>query len=159
MLAFSALSAGALALGMGVANWTPGMQGGHLTPTARSLLGAVAVCMLEGIRPVMTAVDVREHLNRLDILVSGLPMATRGDISDLLGILSMAPGRWGLARLAEPWTAASKTSIASALQAMRVSPVFVQQQAYQALRELTIAAHFSAEPSWSHLGYPGPKPL
>jgi hypothetical protein len=155
----AALSAAALAMGLGVANWAPGVQANRLTPTARRLLVAVAATVLSGMRPPMAEPDMDEHLARFERLVSALPNATRNEISDLLGILSLAPGRWALAGLAVPWTQASPSEVASALQSMRTSDVVVQRQAYQALRELTIAAHFSAETSWAHLGYPGPKPL
>lgn len=133
------------------------MQANRLTPTARRLMAAVATSVLSGMQPLLTEPNMAEHLARLDRLVSALPHATRDEISDLLGILSLAPGRWALAGLSLPWTQATQSAVALALQSMRTSDVVVQRQAYQALRELTIAAHFSAETSWAHLGYPGPK--
>lgn len=122
-------------------------------------MSAVASVVLSGMRPPTSESTLAEHLNRLDQIVAGLPNATRSEISDLLGILSITPGRWALAGLADAWPLASERELSSALQDMRTSRIPVQRQAYQALRDLTMAAHFSAEGSWRHLGYPGPKPL
>lgn len=158
VLALSTVPALALALGWGVAQWEPGLRGQTLSASARAIFMAVAAAVLAGARPPGAA-SWADHIERLETLLAGLPPATRKEVSDLLGILSTAAGRRLLAGLSAPWHQASVEEVSKALQSMRSAALQPQQQAYQALRELTLAAHFSANESWVAMGYPGPKPL
>lgn len=161
-LSAAVAAAGGIAVGAGIRSWHPGWTGSGFSEPAGQLLHAVAKAVLDGLWPVDPQAQSQAqgaHLERLAAVVAALPPATQGELSQLLALLCLAPGRWGLAGLATPWSHADKAEVAAALQRMRVSAVTARVQAYQALRELTMAAHFSAPQSWTSLGYPGPQPL
>ena len=61
--------------------------------------------------------------------------------------------------MAPEWADATVPAIRQALEAMRLSPLSLRQQAYQALHDITGSAYFSEPATWSVLGYPGPAPL
>ena len=94
------------------------------------------------------------HLGRLETVLAGLPPATRGEVSDLLALLSTTPGRFALSGLAV-WQD-DPSALQAALQRMRLSASLMRQQAYHALRDLTNAAWFADAGTWALLGYPGP---
>lgn len=148
--------------GTGAALWTPGWRDGHLSAEARSLWQAVAQAVLEGVLPADPAVRrvaLQAHLGRLDTTIAGLPPATRRELSDLLALLCMAPGRLALTGLRPAWDRASTAEVAAMLQSLRTSERALQRQIYQALRDLSNAAWFADAGAWSALGYPGPTPL
>ena len=162
MLASAAAAAVAATTAAGILAWTPGWTGQRFSDPAAELLRRLAEVILAGLLPVEPNARQQataQHLQRLSGVVASLPGATQSELSDLLALLSMPPGRWAMAGLAGSWTDASHEDIAKALQTMRHSAMAPRQQVYQALRELTIAAHFSDSASWGTLGYPGPQPL
>jgi hypothetical protein len=145
--------------GGGLALLQPGVRDGHLTPAARSLFAAVARGVLDGALPTdAKARDaaIAAHLDRLDATVAGFPSAVRGELSDLVALLSAAPGRLAVAGLGSAWPKASVIELQAALQQMRNSSIALRQQAYHALRDLTYAAYYADSATWSQLGYPGP---
>jgi len=79
------------------------------------------------------------------------------ELSQLLAMLAVLPGRTLFAGLDTPWAQASAIQVQSALQGMRTSSLALRQQAYQALRDLTNAAYYADPSAWSMLGYPGPR--
>lgn len=148
--------------GGGVALWQPGLRAGHLSEDSRTLMRAVARAVLDGALPadaVLREQVLDAHLQRLDAAVAAFPSATRAELSQLLALLSSAPGRVVLARLNTPWPQASVAELQHSLQAMRLSSLSLKQQAYHALRDLTNAAYFSDPSAWAHMGYPGPLDL
>lgn len=149
-------------LGGGMALLRPGLADGRLTAPARTLMRAVAEAVLDGSLPAdanSRAAALDAHLQRLEGLVSGLPPATRDELSQLLSLLSTAPGRLAMTGLAHDWPEAGAASVQQALQAMRLSGIAVRRQVYQALRDLTNAAYYADASTWALLGYPGPRPL
>ena len=74
----------------------------------------------------------------------------------MLAVLSSAPGRIVLAGLADDWSSARVPQVQEALEGMRMSRMTLPQQAYHALRDLTVAAYFGMPSTWEMLGYPGP---
>lgn len=145
--------------GWGAAAWRPGWVEGRLSDEAKVLWSAVARAVLEGVLPTDPGVQrlaLEHHLGRLETAIAGLAPSTRGELSELLALLGMAPGRLALTGLSVPWANASVPEIQAALQAMRVSDSDTRQQVYHALRDLTNAAWFADAGSWLALGYPGP---
>jgi hypothetical protein len=145
--------------GGGVALWQPGLRAGHLSKDARVLMRAVARAVLDGALPADTALREQAldaHLERLDAAIAAFPAATRAELSQLLALLSSAPGRVVFAGLNTPWPQAGVAEVQRALQSLRRSSLSLKQQAYHALRDLTNAAYFSDPSAWVHMGYPGP---
>ena len=85
--------------------------------------------------------------------------ATRAELSDLLALLSTAPGRLALTGLSSRWAEASAVDVSQALQDMRLSSSQTRRQVYQAFRDLSNAAWFADAGTWEALGYPGPNPV
>ncbi|MGE0373693.1 MAG: hypothetical protein AB7Q01_17680, partial [Gammaproteobacteria bacterium] len=144
--------------GGGVALWQPGLRAGHLSEDARVLMRAVARAVLDGVLPADAALREQAldaHLQRLDAAIAAFPAATRAELSQLLALLSSAPGRVVFAGLNTPWPQAGIAEVQGSLQALRLSSLSLKQQAYHALRDLTNAAYFSDPSAWVHMGYPG----
>jgi hypothetical protein len=149
-------------LGGGYALWQPGWRDGQLSGEAREVFRAVGLAVLEGFWPAPGPERdraVEAWLDRLDATVAGLSPAVRGELSQLLGLLSLGPGRQMLAGLRPAWSAAPVAQVQEALQAMRVSPKPLRQQAYHALRDLSMAAYFGGADGWARIGYPGPSDI
>ena len=149
-------------LGGGAALLRPGLVDGKMTEPAQTLMRAVAEAVLEGSLPAdasarATALDA--HLERLQGLVLGFPPATRDELSQLLALLTTAPGRLAIGALSQDWPQAGVRSVQAALQAMRTSRLAIRLQVYQALRDLTNAAYYADAGTWTLLGYPGPRAL
>ena len=160
------LGLGATALivvaGGSVALLRPGLVDGRMTPSARAVFRAVARAVLEGILPSdaaarEAAVDAQQK--RLDDTLNGFPPATQAELSQLLALLSTAPGRAGLAGLHTDWSDATTTDINAALQGMCRSSLAMRQQIYHALRDLTNASYFADPQAWALIGYPGPRAI
>ncbi|HEU4458983.1 MAG TPA: hypothetical protein VFR90_07660 [Methylibium sp.] len=149
-----------LAAGGGAAwLWRPGWRDGQLTASGRTVFRAVARAVLEGSLPPEGPAQeaaLERHLDRLALTIAGFPAATRAEIAQLLGILSIAPGRRWLAGLAIDWPQASTVAIDQALRGMRFAEQPLKQQAYHALRDLNNAAWYAQPEHWAALGYPGP---
>lgn len=159
------LSVGAAALlaltGGGVALLQPGLAKGRLTPAARRVFSAVARGVLDGSLPASapeeTQAVLEAHLKRLDDAIVAFPASVQAELSQLLAILSTAPGRRLLAGLPVDWAEASAAQLQAAFDDMRLSGLDVRQQAYHALRDLTNAAFYADASAWHLLGYPGPR--
>jgi hypothetical protein len=160
LLQLGLASGTALALaGAGVALWTPGLRDGRLSAPAQDIFRAVARAVLQGslpADPALQATALHTHLGRVQAAVNGLAPATRKELSDLLALLSTAPGRLALTGLRSGWAEASVDELGVALQAMRTAGSSTRRQVYQALRELSNAAWFAEAGNWAQLGYPGP---
>lgn len=159
----SGAAAALLAVGGGaVALLEPGLRAGRLSAGGRLVFGHVGQALLDGVLPndpVALAQALPAFLDRVDVLVSALPPHAQGELSQLLALLAVAPGRRAIAGLGVSWPDASVTQVQAALQSMRVSPLSLRQQAYHALHDITGAAYFSDASTWSILGYPGPTPV
>jgi hypothetical protein len=148
------------AAGAGVALTTPpGFTQGHLSAAAREACAAVARAVLAGRWPV-EADEARRvadaYLERLEATIAGFTRAVQGEVSELLTILSTAPGRVTMMGVMRPWASASVADVQAGLASMRRSSLSLKVQAYHALRDLTHAAYYADESRWGDLGYPGP---
>jgi hypothetical protein len=158
------LGVGAAALlaltGGGVALFQPGLAGGRLTLAGKSVFDAVARAVLDGSLPTAASEQraaLDAQLKRLDAVLLAFPSPVQTELSQLLAILSTAPGRRLLAGLSTDWPAASVAEIQAAFDDMRLSGISARQQAYHALRDLTNAAFYADPSAWPLLGYPGPR--
>ncbi len=138
--------------------WRPGWQDGRLSASGRAVFAAVARVVLEGSLSSDVA-DIDAHLARLDQTIAGFPPATRSEIAQLLGLLSVGAGRQWLTGLHSDWPEASVAEIEAALRYMRSDASPLRQQAYHALRDLSNAAFYATPQHWSLLGYGGPTPV
>lgn len=139
--------------------WRPGLSGGRLTASGRSVFRAVARAVLEGSLPDAPAeldAALERHLQRLDETLAGFPRATQSEIAQLLALLSVAAGRQWLCGLQNDWAQAGVAELEAALRRMRRSDDALRQQAYHALRDLTNAAYYAQPEQWPLMGYPGP---
>ncbi len=139
--------------------YEPAWRDGRLTEAGRNVLGAVARAVLDGSLPTDAGPQLAalaSHLDRMDATLRALPPATQREVSDLLALLALPPGRLALAGLGCDWPRADVVQIQAALQAMRNSRIGLRRQAYHALRDLTHAAYFADSATWVQLGYPGP---
>ena len=156
---------GAILLGLGgvsIATWRPGVVGGRLSPSGRSVFESVGRAVLDGSLPAESSsrdAAVRALLTRLDVTISAFPWPVQEEISQLLALLSATAGRLGLARLRHDWPEAKIGEVQAALQDMRTSALSLRQQAYHALRDLTNAAFYADPTTWAQIGYPGPNPI
>jgi hypothetical protein len=149
-------------VGGGLALWQPGVHDKRLTHTGRLVFAAIGRGVLDGALPAPPEARdaaLHAHLDRLDVTIAGLPSAIRGELSDLLALFASAPGRMTLAGLHAAWPDASAAEVQDALQDMRRSSLTLRQQAYHALRDLTLAAYYADDATWPQLGYPGPRAI
>jgi hypothetical protein len=137
----------------------PGLNSGRLSAGARDLFAAVARAVLQGSLPIEPArrdTAVADLLERIEALVAALPDHAQDELSQLLALLAIAPGRAALAGLHTPWAKAEISELQRALQSMRVSGLALRRQAYQALHDIVTGAYFADASTWAMLGYPGP---
>lgn len=156
-------SAVLLAVGGGlVASMEPGWRQGRFSVGADAVLRACAKALLAGSLPTEAdaqAAALNGLMTRLADAVAALPAHAQAELSDLLALMGTAVGRQWLGGVPSHWAQASVAEVQSGLQAMRLSPLSLRQQAYMALHDLTGAAYFSAPQTWTVLGYPGPRDL
>ncbi|KQW51594.1 MULTISPECIES: hypothetical protein [unclassified Roseateles] len=144
--------------GAGIALVKPGLVDGKLSPGSRELMRAAAQAVLGDLLPAAgpareAALDAQ--LTRLDTFIAGMPAHTRKELSDALGLLGTAAGRYALVGLSKPWGEASTQDVQQALDAMRLSSSNTRQQVYHALRDLNAIAFFTEPGNWQTAGYPG----
>ena len=153
-------SAAVLIVAGGTAAWLrPGFENDALTVNGREVFTAVGVAVLGKTLPAAGSerqVAIAGLLQRIDSLIVALPPHAQAELSQLLSLLSSAPGRLALAGLSQPWTAASIDDVQQALINMQLSGSALRQQAYAALHDISASAYFADPSSWSALGYPGP---
>lgn len=142
--------------GAGIALIKPGLVDGRLGPGARDVMRASAIAVLGELLP---AGGVDAQLARLDATIAALPAATRKELSDALGLLATAAGRYALVGLSQPWAEASAEDIRQAFDAMRASSSNTRQQIYHALRDLNAIAFFAEPANWKAAGYAGPRDI
>jgi len=148
--------------GAGVAVFRPGLDGTRLSAASRQLMARVAEAVLDGLLPA--AGPAREQalqaqLQRVDEAVATLPAPLRAELSQALGLLALAPGRWALLGLRSDWGQVSTAELQACLDGLRLSGQSLRQQVYHALRDLHSIAFFTAPENWRLAGYPGPQEI
>ncbi|MBB4845218.1 hypothetical protein HNP55_003765 [Paucibacter oligotrophus] len=148
--------------GAGVALLKPGLVEGKLSPSARALMRAVALAVLDGQWPgpaIEREARLDQQLAQIEASVAKFPAGLRAELSQVLSLLGTAPGRLGLTGLKSDWSEASVAEIQSAFAAMSVSGIATRQQVYRALRDLHCLVFFSDATNWPRVGYPGPRAI
>lgn len=159
LLRLGLAGAALLALGGGLAAlFQPGLQGGKLTAAGRQQLGPLARALLEGALPAEDAA-LQAHLDRFEETLAAFPPAVQAELQQLIALVASAAGRLGLLGRAASLAELPLAELQALLQSMRLSRLALRQQAYFALRDLTMAAYFAQPSSWGALGYPGPRPI
>lgn len=137
----------------------PAFDGSRLTSPARGIFDSVGAALLDGSlprEPVARAAALSGMLERIETLVAGLPAVTRAELSELLAILALPPGRVALFGLTSDWTDTSVVSMQAQLGRLRTSAIGLRQQVYHAFHEIVHGAYFADEKTWPDLGYSGP---
>jgi len=140
----------------------PGLADNKLSPASRELMRAVALAVFDGLLPAEAAARearLTAHLDQLDANIAGFPPHLRGELSQLLSLLTSSGGRLALTGLSSGWAAASVADVQASLQAMSLSSLGLKQQIYHALRDLSSLVFFSNAASWPLVGYPGPREI
>jgi hypothetical protein len=160
LLRLGIVSAAVLLVAGGTASlFQPGVQAGRLGPAGRTVFAGVGRAVLDGTLPAAPAAQAAAMaglLERIDALVTALPAHAQAELSQLLGLLATAPGRFGLAGLSGAWDSAPVADVQAALQSMRISSLALKQQAYLALHDIVGGAYVSDASTWAAMGYPGP---
>lgn len=160
-LKLSLASAVVLAAGGGwLARPSPAWTQGQFSESAQAVWQALGRAFLDGALPAegdpARAPALAGLLDRLTTAVAALPPHAQAELSQLLTLLTTAPGRRWLAGVDSDWPVASVAEMQAGLQAMRSSRLSLRQQAYLALHDLIGAAYFSDPSTWQVLDYPGP---
>jgi len=145
--------------GAGIALIKPGLVDNKLGPGARDVMRAAAQAVLSDLLPPPGAARdaaLDAQLVRLDAFIAGMPAPTRKELSDALGLLATAAGRFALVGLGKPWAEASAQDVQQAMDAMSKSASNIRQQVYHALRDLNAITFFAEPANWKTAGYPGP---
>ncbi len=134
-----------------------------LDATERGLIAALAPAFLAGALPTKNGLPVRDALvaavRGFDTALSGLPPIDVAKIRQLLGLLDnpflkpLATGIWS------SWSGASTSTVTAFLNRWRYSPLVLFRGGYDVLHQLTMAAWYGQDRSWSAIGYPGPPKL
>lgn len=123
-----------------------------LDQQGRVMLAAL-VPAITGLSPARPELDAA--IERVAVAINGLPLRVQKEISDLFGLLSMAPTRRLLAGVPD-WSEASPQQIAAFLQSWRTHRTEMLQTAYQGLHDLVIGGWYAEPSTWAAIGYPGP---
>lgn len=117
------------------------------------LMLAALVPAITGLTPPPPALEA--GIARVAGAVAALPLRVQKEISDLFGLLSMAPTRRLLAGV-PPWQDATPAEVAAFLQGWRTHRTQMLQSAYHGLHDLVIGAWYADPSTWAAIGYPGP---
>ena len=133
-----------------------------LNDDQRTLLAAIAPVILAGVLPnVGPAHDkaLRDVMRGLDLTISGFLPQVQNEVKQLFDLLTFPPTRRLVAGVSSPWAEAAHEEIEGFLNRWAKSQINLLQTAYQALRQLIIAAWYGNPDSWTHIGYSGPPSL
>jgi hypothetical protein len=123
-----------------------------LDAQGRRMLAAL-VPAITGLTPAAPALEA--GIARVAGAIAALPLATQKEISDLFGLLAMAPTRRLLAGV-PPWQEATPADVAAFLQGWRTHRTEMLQSAYHGLHDLVIGAWYADPSTWAAIGYAGP---
>ncbi|MEN9544869.1 MAG: hypothetical protein RLZZ598_1702 [Pseudomonadota bacterium] len=142
--------------------WSPGWRNGHLNADGRAIFGATALAVLEGLlptEPVALKVALDAHLGRVEATLAALPRQTQAELTQLLGLLQLAPVRRWLTGLELPWQKADLPAAHAAIKYLHLADDALRQQVFHALRDLSVASYMATPLTWGQMGYPGPTDL
>ncbi|WP_342117426.1 hypothetical protein [Pseudoduganella sp. OTU4001] len=123
-----------------------------LDAQGRTMLAAL-VPAITGVTPQPAALNA--GIDRVAGAIASLPLRVQKEISDLFGLLTMAPTRRLLAGV-PAWEEAAPAEVAAFLQSWRTHRTEMLQTAYHGLHDLVIGAWYADPSTWAAVGYPGP---
>ena len=133
-------------------------QASNLTPASQQMLVKVFDAVLADMLPkgneqayLVTA------LTTLDKSISGLPPALSKELLGLLDMLTFAPTRFALAGRWSGWKNASRSDVATWLQALQNSSIELRRLVYITLHDLSTSSFYANPKTWALIGYNGPK--
>lgn len=123
-----------------------------LDAQGRTMLAAL-IPAITGISPDAAALEA--GIDRVGAAINGLPLRVQKEISDLFGLLSMAPTRRLLAGV-PAWPEATPAEVAAFLQSWRTHRTEMLQTAYHGLHDLVLGGWYAEPSTWAVIGYAGP---
>jgi hypothetical protein len=126
---------------------------------ARDVVAAIVPVLLAGALPddaeAMRAARDATTAAVMDA-IAGLPPAVQAELDELFALLAFPPTRVLVAGLRTSWREATPADVRAFLDRFRDSRFALLQSAYQALKQLVVAAWYAQPASWPALGYDGP---
>lgn len=153
--------AGGLALAPRLKTNGASLKGAALLTEHSSMMRAITLALLGSALPgdaPARAAEVARTKTAIAALIDNLPPSTRGELGDLLMLLSLPPAR-ALLGYSGDWQDADLPKIAQFLYGLRDSSLAMKQQAYFALHDLVFGSYYSEPSAWKESGYPGPPKL
>lgn len=132
---------------------------GRLNSGARAIIAAVVPALLAGVLPASGEARQKAILKTVDgvgVAIAGLSASAQQEISELFGLLGVAPARMLVAGVWSSWEHADAADIAAFLERWRMSRLALLRSAYAALHDLVLGAWYGDAASWAAIGYPGP---
>jgi len=102
------------------------------------------------------AAAIERTVRGLDTAIAGLTPSVQGELAQLFVLLRAPATRVIATGVMRPWHLAGENEIERFLRAWRFSPFTRLRGAYDAIHQLTYAAWYGSNESWSAIGYPGP---
>ena len=133
-----------------------------LDTDGEAIFAAVAPVLLDGALPTDKSgrdAALERTLAGIDTAIAGLSPAAQAELAELIALLALPPVRLGIARVSDPWSAASAADVRRFLDTCRASRFTLMRAAYDALHDLTFAAWYGNPDAWPAIGYPGPPAL
>ena len=129
-----------------------------LDPEAHAALRAITAVMLEGAiaKDKNAAAAIDQSVAGTLRAISGLPLTTQKEVSDLFGLLVLGATRRFLIGLSDPWSQARPDDISNFLHGWRTHRIGMLQAGYFALHDLILGAWYGEPASWAAINYPGP---
>jgi hypothetical protein len=135
---------------------------GRFTPEVADIWHRVGRVMLEGMwpdSPVAADAARLAWIARLEDTVSQLAPTSRAELERLLSLLRWSlPRRW-LLELNGDWATSTDEAIRTAFERTSRADTPLRQQAFSALRDLSLAAFYADPSNWTAIGYPGPNAI
>lgn len=120
-------------------------------PVIAAIMGA-----LVGPHPALDRDSLNTAIQQLDTTLSWTSSAVQGQVTDLLGMLSMPLTRGPMTGIWGSWDNASRADVQAFLQRWRDSRLDMLRQGHSALSQLLLMAWYATPASWPAAGYPGP---
>jgi len=95
-------------------------------------------------------------LTRLDQGIASLPPHTQAELRDLLGMLTLAPGRALLTGRWSGWADASVAEVQVWLLDLRGSSLQLRRLIFLTLHDLVTSSYYALPQAWDAIGYRGP---
>jgi hypothetical protein len=161
LLVLGAGSAALLALGGGAALLARPVWDAHgkfLQPGVE-VITAIAAALLDGALPEANGAQTTQRsaalagvVQRIEGALQAMPTRTQQEFAQLVALLAHPMSRTAMGMRTD-WQHASPALVSDWLSNLRFSRLSLNQQAYHALHDLTLAAYYSDTQTWAAIGY------